>query len=246
MFYYKKTESERDVRDRSILQAIYDEHPTLGTKLTSKLVEKVHLVKINHKRVSRLRALYGLTPKKKRRKTKRGLGLREYINLPEVKEVNDLWAIDFMHSRRKDNFKYKILNGVDVLSKEAVVMNINDRILTKDVIKNLKAAISLKGRPKAIICDNGSEFCSIEFERWATRNHIDLYYIEPGKPVQNCYIESFNSIVRRELLNQRRFGTLKEARSKLRKWKNFYNRIRPHGSLSYQSPEDYAKKQLSE
>jgi putative transposase len=241
MFYYHAEESQRDIKDCKILTQLYSKHKNMGSKLASRLIEKTNQIKINHKRIDRLRKDYVIMPPKKKKK-KPNRAIRDYVDLPEVKSPNELWAIDFMHSRSKDKIKYKILNGVDVFSKEAICMHVDNEILSDKVVNVLKRASSKREYPKAIICDNGSEFCSKVFEKWAKRNGIELYYIEPGKPVQNCYVESFNSIVRRDLLNQNKFIDLKDCRQKVRKWMSFYNFLRPHGSINYQTPNEYSNK----
>lgn len=245
MYYYNPHESERTKSDCMLLQQVYKEHKTMGSKLMSKYIKKNFELTINHKRIDRLRKEHVIMPPKKR-KLRPKRELRDYIDLPEIKAANELWAIDFMHGRGRTKFKYKLLNAVDVFTKKAVVMDVKREMKSEGVIKALRMAVKKTSYPKAIISDNGSEFCSTAFEKWANRHGIELFLIEPGRPVQNCYIESFNSIVRRELLNENEFVDMEDCRKKVRKWKNFYNFNRPHGSISYQTPNEYSKKVLSE
>lgn len=100
----------------------------------------------------------------------------------------------------------------------------------------------VRGLPKAITVDNGSEFYSKALDSWAYRNGVQLDFIRPGKPVENAYIESFNGRLRDEYLNQHLFMSLADAKDKLEAWRNDYNMIRPHSSLGDLTPQEFAVK----
>jgi len=105
----------------------------------------------------------------------------------------------------------------------------------------LDAIAAFRGYPKTIVLDNGPEMCSIAMLTWARDRGVRLHHIAPGKPVQNAFIESFNGRLRDECLNEHDFGSLFEVRRTLAEWREFYNRERPHKSLGWQTPEEYAR-----
>lgn len=109
-----------------------------------------------------------------------------------------------------------------------------------DVVLTLEKAVVLFGIPKVIKIDNGPEFISKELDLWAYSNKIQLDYSRPGKPTDNAFIESFNGRVRQECLNQHWFLSLEDARCKIEEWREDYNHNRPHSSLGYQTPIEFA------
>ena len=108
-----------------------------------------------------------------------------------------------------------------------------------DVTEELDQAITERGKPSGIITDNGAEFTSTHFKIWCKRRCITHHLTNKGSPAENCFVESFNSCVRREVLDPNDFQTINKLRVKVEKWRKYYNEVRPHGSLSYQSPETY-------
>lgn len=106
------------------------------------------------------------------------------------------------------------------------------------VLERLKAA---RGLPKAIICDNGPEFISRALDQWAHKNKVELKFIQPGKPTQNAFIESFNGRFRDECLNQNWFLDLRDAIQTIEAWRKDYNEHRPHSSLNQQTPQEFAQ-----
>ena len=109
------------------------------------------------------------------------------------------------------------------------------------VIRSLERAAETYGLPKRIVVDNGPEFASQAMQRWAQARDIELHYIEPGKPTQNAFIESFNARLRDECLNEHVFSNVQEAQAVLEKWRQQYNEERPHGSLGGQTPNEFAR-----
>jgi putative transposase len=109
------------------------------------------------------------------------------------------------------------------------------------VTRVLEGLVAERGRPQAIRCDNGPELTSRQFLAWAGERGIELVHIEPGKPVQNAHIESFHGRLREECLNASWFGTLFEARGKIGAWRGEYNQERPHSSLGYRTPAQFAR-----
>jgi putative transposase len=106
------------------------------------------------------------------------------------------------------------------------------------VARELDALVRIYGKPACIVSDNGTEFTSRAILKWAGDNDVDWHYIDPGKPQQNGFIESFNGSLRDELLNEEIFDTLDDARRKLALWRYDYNNVRPHLSLGNQTPAE--------
>ena len=109
------------------------------------------------------------------------------------------------------------------------------------VVRVLDALIAKHGRPSGITVDNGPEFISQALDRWAFANGVALHFIQPGKPVQNAYVESFNGRFRDECLSQAHYPTLARARVEIELWRVDYNRVRPHSSLDYRTPEAFGE-----
>ena len=110
------------------------------------------------------------------------------------------------------------------------------------VARELDALVRVYGRPASIVSDNGTEFTSRAILKWANDNGVDWHYIDPGKPQQNAFIESFNGSLRDELLNEEMFDSLEDARRKLALWRYDYNNVRPHSSLGNQTPAEARRK----
>ncbi|MBL8863645.1 MAG: transposase family protein, partial [Planctomycetes bacterium] len=118
-------------------------------------------------------------------------------------------------------------------------IEVDTSISGQRVIRVLERAIELRGKPEVIVTDNGPEFTCIALDAWARSRGIHLHWIEPGKPVQNAYVESFKGRFRDACLNQHHFLGLDDARALIEDWRQDYNRIRPHTSLDGQTPEDF-------
>ena len=113
------------------------------------------------------------------------------------------------------------------------------------MIRELEAAIAEYGKPRRIRMDNGSEFASREFQAWCIEQKIEVVHIRPGKPVENAYCKSFNGRLREEFLNTTQFRNLFDARRLVRTWHKHYNEDRPHSSLDYRTPSEFAAQTLA-
>lgn len=132
-----------------------------------------------------------------------------------------------------------LLNMVDVHSRESPGMIVERSFTSLDVTQELDRSIKLKGKPEGIVTDNGVEFTAGHFRRWCKANKITHYLTNKASPSENSYVESFNSAVRREVLDTNDFESISSLRGKISRWKAFYNEQRPHGSLGYLSPKEY-------
>jgi putative transposase len=193
--------------------------------------------KVNHKRTYRLYCEEGLAVRTKKRK-KRGSHLR--VVPPAPTGPNERWSMDFVADRLYDGRRFRALTVVDTFTRECPIIEADFSLTGKKVAAALEAIALVRGYPKIITVDNGSEFYSKEMDGWAYRRGVQLDFIRPGKPVENGYIESFNGKLRDELLNAELFLDINDARLKLEAWRRDYNGNRPHSALGNLTPSEYA------
>lgn len=193
---------------------------------------------VNHKRVDRLYAEAGLQVKKRRRK-KIALADRHPLERPTM--ANQVWSMDFVFDRTAEGRSIKSLTIVDDATHEAVAI-VPERAMGGNQLVNILERLAVtRGLPKAIRTDNGKEFCSRAMLTWAHGRGVQLFLIEPGKPNQNAYIESFNGRFRDECLNEHWFTSLQHARVVVESWRREYNEERPKRSLGGLTPAAYAR-----
>ena len=160
---------------------------------------------------------------------------------------NHVWAIDFLQDRTHDGRPVRILTITDEHTREALATPVARRLGADDTVRSLEHVAFVRGRaPEFIRCDNGPELVSQALHDWCRFNHATTAYIEPGAPWQNAYAESFNGHLRRELLDMESFNTLHEAQLLVEDWRLEYNHYRPHQSLNYQTPAEYARRWRTE
>ena len=193
---------------------------------------------VNHKRVDRLYAEAGLQVKKRRRKK---IPLSDRHPLERPTSANQVWSMDFVFDRTAEGRSIKSLTVVDDATHEAVTIVPERALGGNQLVRILEQLAGTRGLPKAIRTDNGKEFCSRAMLTWAHTRGVQLFLIEPGKPNQNAYIESFNGRFRDECLNEHWFTSLQHARVVVEAWRKEYNEERPKRSLGGLTPTDYAK-----
>ena len=193
---------------------------------------------VNHKRVDRLYAEAGLQVKKRRRKK---IPLSHRHPLARPTGANQVWSMDFVFDRTAEGRSIKSLTVVDDATHEAVAIVPERALGGNQLVRILEQLASTRGLPKAIRTDNGKEFCSRAMLTWAHARCVQLFLIEPGKPNQNAYIESFNGRFRDECLNEHWFTSLQHARVVVETWRKEYNEERPKRSLGGLTPVAYAK-----
>ena len=164
--------------------------------------------------------------------------------MPLPTNTNQRWSIDFVSDSFWDGRRFRTLNIVDDFSRECLGIEISTSIPGARAVRVLDFLVELRGKPQQIVLDNGPEFTSKVFLKWAEERNIELSFIEPGKPIQNAFVESFNGKFRDECLNEHWFLNLEDARKKVEKWRNDYNFVRPHSSLGYLTPEAFKNKNL--
>jgi len=196
-------------------------------------------VLVNHKKVYRI---YTEESLKVRRRLRRKLS---FIRTPAPVPTgpNERWSLDLMYDRLTDGRTFRVLNVIDDFSREGLAIEVDTSISGYRVIQVLERISLIRGAlPGSLVMDNGPEFRSQVVFEWAQKNHVHLDYIQPGKPTQNCFIESFNGRFRDECLNENLFFNLNHAREIISKWLEEYNEVRPHSSLGRQPPALYMKK----
>jgi putative transposase len=177
-----------------------------------------------------------------RRRAKKRLPDRVKQPLTVPTEPNQMWSIDFMSDSLADGRKFRLLNVIDDYNRQSLAIEVDTSLPSQRVIRVLENLIDQRGKPSNIRTDNGPEFISHQLQSWCEKNSITLQYIQPGKPMQNAYIERNNGSLRRELLNAYLFYSLAEVRALSEEWRIDYNTERPHKSLGYLSPLNYAQK----
>jgi len=178
-----------------------------------------------------------------RRRAKRRLPERVKQPLTLPTGPNQMWSIDFMSDSLVDGRKFRLFNVIDDFNRESLAIEVDTSLPSLRVIRVLETLIAERGCPTAIRCDNGPEFISHKLEEWCNHENrqISLQFIQPGKPMQNAFIERKNGSIRRELLNAYLFYSLAEVRARSEEWRLDYNTERPHKSLGYLSPLKYAE-----
>ena len=192
--------------------------------------------RVNHKRVERIWRKEGL--KVPRRQPKRG---RQWLNdgscvrrRPE--RPNHVWAYDFCMERTGDGRPLRLLVVVDEFTRECLSIDVGRKLNSEDVLERLTELFVARGLPEHIRSDNGAEFTARRVRSWLLRFGVKTLFIEPGSPWENGYVESFIGKMRDELLNRELFDTLDEAKMLVERWRQEYNRIRPHSALGYRPP----------
>jgi putative transposase len=224
--------------DSSLIEALHqlvEKHPTIGFwKCYYRLRRNGY--GCNHKKLYRVYTLLRLNV---RRRAKRRLPqrIKEPLELPAA--INQGWSMDFMCDSLVDGRRFRLLNIIDDYNRESLAIEIDTSLPALRVIRTLQRLIELRTKPQTIRVDNGPEFISDKLQMWCDEQHIRLQYIQPGKPVQNAFIERNNGSLRRELLDAYLFFSLQEVREMASDWQQDYNCSRPHQSLGFVPPAEY-------
>jgi putative transposase len=230
--------SDRNQELRQRLRSLAEERRRWGCPLLFQMIRREGWC-VNHKRVERLYREEGLSLRRRRRR-KRLSHLRVIRQAPVA--ANQAWALDFVHDRLLDGRGFRALAVIDEWSRESLAIEVDVSLTGERVTRVLERLGGGRGLPALIQSDNGPEFTGRVFDQWAYERGVKLQFIEPGKPIQNAFIESFNSRLREECLNEHVFVSLDDARRKIEKWRIEYNRERPHSSLGHLTPEEFAAK----
>jgi putative transposase len=233
--YQKKPDKNEAIRER--IKELAIERPRYGSPRMYVLLKREGAM-INHKRVERIYREEGLSLRKRKRK-KRGSHLR--VALPVADKKNQQWSMDLVHDRFIGGRRFKSLTIVDDCTRQSPGIYVGQSITGECIAEFLAQIGESQGLPEVLVIDNGPEFSGTCLDKWAYAKGIRLHFIEPGKPAQNAFIESFNGKFRDECLNQELFYNLADARIKIEKWRQDYNNFRPHSSLGNMTPNEFAK-----
>jgi len=233
--YAPRPDHNVDLRQRIV--ALAQRHKRYGVGMIHlKLRQEGALV--NYKRVERLYQEERLQVRRRKRK-KVPIGERQPLLRPSA--ANEVWSMDFVFDRTADARVLKCLTIVDDATHESVGIEVERAISGMGVTRVLDRLAHSRGLPRTIRTDNGKEFCGKAMVAWAHERGVQLRLIEPGKPNQNAYIESFNGRLRDECLNEHWFPSLLHARTEIERWRREYNEERPKKALGGLTPAAYAK-----
>ena len=203
---------------------------------------RVEFPAVNHKRVYRLyrQAQLAVRKRKKQRRV-----ASERVPLKAATRVNEVWSMDFVSDSLANGRRLKCLTVADDFTHECVDIAVDYGISGQYVTRLLDQAAMFRGYPAAVRTDNGPEFTCRAFIAWAQAHGVQHILIQPGRPMQNGYIESFNGKFRDECLNEHWFQTLQQARSEIAIWRKDHNETPPHSSLGRIPPAEFAERQRS-
>jgi putative transposase len=230
---YKPRKSEDEALERR-MKELSTKHRRYGLPRIHFLLKQEGLVISKHRTA---RVYKKLCLQIKNRKRAKQMAVTR-VPHEKASKPNECWSFDFVFDRFENNRVIKCLTIVDDCSKKSPGLLVETAIKSRDMINFFE---SLSKLPNKLRCDNGPEMSSREFMDWAFKRGIAIEYIQPGKPVQNAYIESFNSRFRDECLNEELFHDPEDAKKKIEKWRRHYNEKRPHSSLGMKTPADFEK-----
>ena len=237
-FYYKPKRFRDDEPLKTKIREVIEKYQEYGRPALVWRLGRMG-VKDNHKRIHRIYRELGLQVGKRSRKRRKSE--RRFMFLAPTKP-NELWAMDFVSDSFENGRKFRILTVKDLFTHECLVLYVDRSITGARVAEVLSMLIVKRGKPRAIICDNGTEYTSKAMDEWADANGVQLQFIQPGKPIQNAFIESFNGKLRASCLNFNSFKDLNEARAIIEAWRITYNFDRPNKPLGKLTPAEFAKK----
>jgi putative transposase len=233
-YRYQPRRGDEALRTR--LVELAREKPRFGYRRLAVLLRRSGEA-VNHKRVHRVYREAGLSLRRKKRKH----CVRVGQPLQMRTAANQEWALDFVHDAVESGRAIRVLSVVDAYTRECLALEVDTSFASRRVTRVLEAIIVERRAPQVIRCDNGPELTSRHFLAWCIERKIELVHIQPGRPMQNGQVESFHGKLRDECLRVSWFGNLFEARRKIVAWRNEYNQERPHSSLGYRTPEEFAR-----
>lgn len=236
-----KGRPDRDGALRDRLRELAEAKPRWGMPILHTFARREGLV-VNHKRTERVYREMGLSLRQRRRK-KRPSHLR--VLMPPPVRPNERWSMDFVFDQLTTGRRIKCLTLGDDFTREALALEVGHSLRGVHVVEVLDRLMLERGVPGCIVMDNGPEFTGAALDDWAHRMGVKLDFIDPGKPVQNAFRESFNGKFRDDCLDQNLFYDLPDSRQKIEGWRVEYNTVRPHSSLNYETPAQFAARHLA-
>ena len=237
--YRSRRPDDNEARMR--IRALALERRRFGYRRLHLLLTKQGLA-MNQKRFRRIYREEGLVVRK-RAGRKRAVGTRAPLSVPS--KPNERWSIDFVSDRFTDGRPFRILSLIDDFSRECLALIADTSMPGLRVARELDSVLQNRTKPKTIVSDNGTEFTCTAILKWSADRQVGWHFIEPGKPQQNAFVESFNGRLRDECLNETLFSSLEEARTLLAAWRDDYNQTRPHSSLANKTPQEFRDHAIS-
>lgn len=234
--YRYRTRRADDCVLRTRLLALAAHRRRFGYRRLHLLLRREGFV-VNHKKLYRIYREEKLVVRK-RSGRKRALGVRAPLAVPMAR--NQRWSLDFVSDALADGRRFRTLTIVDDFTRECLALVADTSLSGVRVARELDALMKVRGRPQTIVSDNGTELTSLAMLRWQQETGVAWHYIQPGKPQQNGFVESFNGRLRDELLNETLFRSLSHARELMADWRDDYNDCRPHTSLNGLTPNEFA------
>jgi len=224
------------VAERELLRALAAERRRFGYRRLREMAKRAGR-QMNLKKVYRLYREEGLAVRR-RRGRKRAIGTR--APLQTAQRPNQIWVLDFMSDVLEGGRRFRVFNVEDQFTREGLAAEVDTSLPGLRVARVLDRIVAEHGKPQMIVSDNGTELTCNAVLKWAEQNGVEWRYIAPGKPQQNGFAESFNGRLRDECLNEHVFSSLAEARHIIEAWRIDYNGVRPHSSLGYLTPKEFA------
>jgi len=238
---YEGLPKDEDQRLTKEILELVRQRPRYGYRRIAVLLRRDGEV-INDKRMYRLWKAAGLKVPRKRHKKRATGEKKNACHVAPAQFIHDVWTWDFVQTSTVDGRKIRFLNIVDEHTRLCLSIKSGRSITSEDAIDTLAELFSMHGVPKRLRCDNGPEFISLAIKDWLSKLGVEVLYIEPGSPWQNGLCESFNSKLRDEYLHQTDLLSESDARLKARAWREDFNDHRPHSSLGYLTPSEFARR----
>ena len=233
--YRYEPRADRNAALREELMRLARQKPRYGYRRLGVLLER-RGYRVNHKRLYRIYRQEHLAVRRLKRKRL----VRPPAPIAVLVRANQEWSMDFVMDGLATGRVLRMLTVVDSYTRECLAIEVASCLSSRRVTRVLEWVIEQRGAPETIRCDNGPEFTSRHFLAWCEDRGIRLLHIQPGRPMQNGWIESFNGRFRDECLNANWFTTMADARQKIEAWREQYNNERPHSSLGYRTPHEFA------
>lgn len=234
-FYYRPREPD-DGPLRQALKGLAASRHRFGYRRLHRMLRREGWAD-NHKRLYRIYREEGLQVRKRKRK-RMAKWRGERPGAPQ--RPNERWSMDFVQDALADGRRIRVLNVMDDFTRECLASEVDTSIPGLRVARVLERIVTERGKPESLLSDNGPEFVGKALDRWAWERQVRLDFIEPGKPVQNARVESFNGRMRDECLNEQWFVSLDHARQTIEAWRQDYNQNRPHSALGDRTPAEFA------
>jgi transposase InsO family protein len=234
--------AQSDAAEQRLIARLHElvrERPRYGYRFMTAILRREGW-RVNRKRVYRVWRREGFqVPSKQRKKRRLGSSAGGCIRR-RAEHRDHVWAWDFVFDRTANGRSIKWLSIIDEHTRECLALEVDRGLTSESVLDALRDLFVIRGVPQFVRSDNGPEFIAEAIRKFLSLAGVGALYIEPGSPWQNGYAESFHSRLRSELLDAEIFETVREAQSLAASWRSDYNHYRPHSSLDYQTPAEFA------